>query len=342
MRTVGKIVLWLLLAIVVLLVIGWFALQRPDTPYATLDAKYANAESEFMGLPGGLRAHYRDEGNPDGPVLVMVHGFSASLHTWEPWVERLKTDYRIISLDLPGHGLTRAPEGYAATMPGFADHVDAVTGRLGVTRFTLIGNSMGGGVAWDYALKHPQKLDGLVLVGAAGWPEEGPQEDEPMVFKMLANPVGRALLGKLDSTEMVRGGLRAAFEPTPDMADDAMVERYVQMARAPGHRDIIVSLMTGYAERPVATKEKLAAITTPTLIMHGDTDKLIPVGDADKFADAIPGSTLIIYEQTGHVPMEQIADKSAADLKQWLETKAHPSPLAGEGGPRSGSDEGAR
>ncbi len=170
MKTFGKILLWLLGAALLLLVIGWFALQRPDTSYADLDARYANAESKFMGLPGGLRGHYRDEGDPQAPVLVMVHGFSASLHTWEPWTQRLKADYRIITLDLPGHGLTRAPEGYAAGIGAYADYVDAVTQRLGVDRFTLIGSSMGGHVGWIYALEHPEKLDGLVLVGAAGWP----------------------------------------------------------------------------------------------------------------------------------------------------------------------------
>ena len=333
MKTFGKIVLWLLAALVVLLVIGWFALQRPDTPYATLEATYANAESQFMDLPGGVRVHYRDEGNAAGPTLVLVHGFSASLHTWEPWVERLGGDYRIISFDLPGHGLTRAPQGYKASIDGYADIVDQVATRLGAPKFVIAGNSMGGNVAWVYALKHPEKLDGLVLVDAAGWPDQYEGEDEPLVFKVLANPVGRALIGKLDSTEMVRGGLRAAFEPTPDMANEAMVQRYVQMARAPGHRDVILALMTGYAGRPTATKEKLAAIKVPTLIMHGDTDKLIPVGDARKFADAIPGSTLIVYPQTGHVPMEQIADKSAADLREWLRTKVHaaPAPTASTG-----------
>ena len=132
MKTFGKIVLWLLAALVVLLVIGWFALQRPDTPYATLEATYANAESQFMDLPGGVRVHYRDEGNAAGPTLVLVHGFSASLHTWEPWVERLGGDYRIISFDLPGHGLTRAPQGYKASIDGYADIVDQVaSGRWG-------------------------------------------------------------------------------------------------------------------------------------------------------------------------------------------------------------------
>jgi pimeloyl-ACP methyl ester carboxylesterase len=341
MKTFGKIVLWLFVALVLLLVIGWFALRKPDTPYAALEAKYANAESQYMGLPGGLRAHYRDQGNPDGPVLVMVHGFSASVHTWEPWVERLGADYRIITLDLPGHGLTRAPEGYSPSIEGYGDFVNAVTERLGVRKLTLIGNSMGGNTAWAYALKYPDKLDGLVLVDAGGWvPVE--ERDPPMVFKVLGNPVGRAILGKLDSTPMVRDGLRAAFEPQPDFVDDAMVARYVEMARAPGHRDIMFAMMGDRGRFAMATPEKLAAIKVPTLIMHGDTDRLVPVGDARRFADAIPGSTLIIYEKTGHIPMEQVADKSAADLRAWLQARVYPSPLAGEGGPRSGSDEGVR
>lgn len=325
MRRLGKILLWLLAIIVVLLVVAWFALRRPDMSYEALEAKYGAAESEYLDLGNGVRAHVRDQGNPNGPVLVMVHGFSASTDTWEPWAQRLGADYRIITLDLPGHGLTRAPEGWSPSIEAFADHVNAVTERLGVSKFVLIGNSMGGNTAWAYALKYPQKLDGLVLVDAGGWVPDEPR-DGPMVFKVLANPIGRELLGKLDSTPMVRDGLRAAFEPEPDLVDDAMVTRYVDMARAPGHREIIFALMSDRGRYAIASKEKLAAIKTPTLIIHGDTDKLIPVGDAQKFADAIPGSTLIVYPKVGHVPMEAIADKSAADLKAWLRETVYPAP----------------
>ncbi len=319
MKTLGKIVGGLLVLILVAAVAGWFVLKREDIPYAELDAKYGGATSRFIGVPGGVRGHYRDQGNAAGPVLVMVHGFSSSVHTWEPWVERLGSDYRIISVDLPGHGLTRAPAGYVPTMEGYADYLDQVLGQLGVTKFTLIGSSMGGHTAWTYALKHPEKLDGLVLVGSGGWPDDpAAAKDEPMIFKVLSNPVGRAVLGKLDSTAMTREALRDAFEPTPDMADEAMVTRYVELSRAPGHREIITSLVT--SGRNHATPEKMAAIKVPTLILHGDTDKLVPAGDGRKFADAISGSTLIVYEKTGHLPQEQVADRSALDLKAWLET----------------------
>lgn len=325
MKTLGKVLIGILVVIAVVLVGGWFALRRADIPYATLEAKYANAASRYVELDNGVRVHYRDQGRRDGPVLVMVHGFSASLHTWEPWVQRLGADYRIVTLDLPGHGLTRAPEGFAQTRLGYVPIVEATTRKLGLEKFVLIGNSMGGGVTWNYALAHPDRVQGIVLVDAAGWPRQGDEgKDGPLVFKVLRNPVGRALLKDLDVSAMTRAGLRDAFEPTPDMADDAMVARYVDMARAPGHRDIILGLMSAFDPAESATPDKLAKIAVPTLVMHGDTDKLIPVGDAKRFGDAIPGATVIVYEKTGHVPMEQIADRSAADLDAWLKAKVFP------------------
>ena len=143
---------------------------KSEISYAELAAKYATPASRFADLPGGLHVHYRDQGPPAAThTLVLVHGFAASLQAWEPWVARLAS-YRVISLDLPGHGLTAAPAGYRASTDGDVALIDDLTRRLGARRFVLGGNSMGGGIAWAYALKHPERLEGLVLVDAAGWP----------------------------------------------------------------------------------------------------------------------------------------------------------------------------
>jgi pimeloyl-ACP methyl ester carboxylesterase len=322
MKTLGKVLVGLLVVVAVVLVGGWLSLRRPAIPYETLEAKYATPASQYVTLKDGVRVHYRDQGNKAGPVLVMVHGFSANLETWEPWVKRLGAEYRIISLDLPGHGLTSAPEGYTLKRTGFVDIVDETVTKLGVEKFVLIGNSMGGGVTWAYTLAHPEKVQGAVLVNAAGWLEPREESDEgPFIFKVLRNPVGRAIVKDLDVSAMTRAGLRDAFEPTPDMATDAMVARYVEMARAPGHKDIILGLMSSFDPKDAATKEKLAAITAPTLVLHGTEDRLIPVSAAGKFGDAIPGAQVIIYDKVGHVPMEQIPDRSAADLAAWLKAK---------------------
>jgi pimeloyl-ACP methyl ester carboxylesterase len=321
MKTLVRILGGLVLLIVAVLAVGWFALQRPDLPWKTLQAKYQTPASRYVDLPGGLHVHYRDQGNPNGPVLVLVHGFSANVDTWEPWVKRLGGTYRIVSLDLPGHGLTQTPPGFKVGPTTFLDVVQGVVDHLGLKKFVLAGNSMGGAVAWNYALVHPERLDGLVLVDAGGWDHPRQGRDGPVIFKVMANPVGRALLHNLDASGLTRAGLQDAYLDKT-LVTDALVDRYVDLARAPGHRDILFGLQATF--RDPATPEKLAVIKVPTLVMHGRQDKLVPFADGEAFAKAIPGAALDAYDGVGHVPMEQIADRSAADLDSWLKAKVYP------------------
>lgn len=297
---------------------GYFALKRDDIPYETLAARYESAASRYVDLPSGVRMHYRDEGQANGPPLLLIHGFSASLHTWEPWVQRLGDEYRIITIDLPGHGLTRAPAGYQASIEAFRDEVYQFTRAQDLTRFALAGSSMGGNVAWEYALAHPDQVDALILVGASGWPENRAGLDQdPPIFKLLRNPVLGPLLRDLDNTQLARGGLQASFYD-PAFVDDAMVNRYVHMARAPGHRDILLQITLGFRARQYATAERLAALHMPVLVLHGDTDRLVPTEHGQQFHDAIAGSQLIVFEQTGHIPQEERADESASAVRDFL------------------------
>jgi alpha-beta hydrolase superfamily lysophospholipase len=111
--------------VIVILAAAWLKLRGPDIPYATLDAKYASGVSHFVDLPGGFRAHYTDQGDPALPLLVLLHGFGDSYTSWDGWVRALRGKFRIICLDFPGHGLSRAPEGYVLRGEGLADYVDA-------------------------------------------------------------------------------------------------------------------------------------------------------------------------------------------------------------------------
>lgn len=286
-----------------------------DIPYAQLRTKYASPASKFAELPGGLVVHYRDEGNPAGPTVVLVHGFAASLQAWEPWVTRLAPDYRLISLDLPGHGLTEAPKGYQASTEGHVAVVDQLTRKLGADRFVLTGNSMGGGVAWNYALAHRDRLRGLVLVDAGGWPGTGERKETPLVFKLLANPAGRAVLKSFDPRPLAERGLKDAYLD-PALVTPALVDRYTDFARAPGHKDILLTMQS--RPRAPVTPQTFARIAVPTLVMTGEKDKVIPAANSHAMAKAIPGATLVSYPDGGHVPMEQLPDRSAADLRRFL------------------------
>ena len=305
-----------LLTIVTILAAGWLALRRGDIPYDTLEMAYALPNSQFMTLDDGLKIHYTDTGPRDRSTVVLVHGYSASLHTWNDWRETLDDDFRVITLDLPGHGLSRAEGAEQATIERFAEVVALTTDRLDAERFTIAGNSMGGNTAWMFALTYPERVDGLALLDASGWPktaEEG--ESTPFIFKLLGNPVARAVLKDLDMSSLVRSGLEDSYTDQTFVTDE-LVERYVSLSRAPGHRETLLGIMA--TERTPVTAEKLSAIQVPTLVMWGRDDNLVPVAHAQLFTDAIEGAEQVIYEGVGHLPQEEVAVQSAEDMRAFL------------------------
>jgi pimeloyl-ACP methyl ester carboxylesterase len=289
---------------------------KPDIPYAKLEAKYANAQSRFMDLPGGLKVHYRDQGDRQGVPIVLVHGYSASLQAWEPWVARLGDHYRIVTLDLPGHGLTRAPPDYEMALDSQAETIDALAARLGLGPYVAAGNSMGGGAVWTLALRHPDHLRALILVDSIGWPTPQDQPATPWMFKLLANPVGRWLLSYLDPRPMAQSGLKSAYVD-PALVTPALLDRYVELARAPGHRAILLGGRDSAG--PPVTQDSFKAIHLPTLVLLGEADAIVSPAVGRALAAAIPGAELITYPGVGHLPMEQIPDRSASDVRAFLE-----------------------
>ncbi len=298
-------------------VVGYFVLKRDDIPYATLASHYENANSRYVDLPGGIHMHYRDEGaHPGNATLLLVHGYAASVQTWEPWVQRLGDDYRVISIDLPGHGLTSAPAGYQPTISNYIDAIHAFAASQHLDHFVIAGNSMGGNIAWHYALAHPEQLNALILVDAGGWAHES-TDREPIIFNLLRNPIIAPILRDLDNTRLTREGLQKAFV-SQSLIDDAMVSRYTDLARAPGHREILVRIMLNRPASDFATPERLSAIHTPTLIIQGDHDNLIAPSSAQHFKDAIANSEILMLHDVGHVPQEEAPDQSAMAVHEFL------------------------
>jgi pimeloyl-ACP methyl ester carboxylesterase len=302
--------------IAVLLAAAWVKLRGPDIPYEALEAKYTNSASRFIDLRGGLHVHYQDDGDPALPVLVLLHGFGDSYTSWEGWVQQLKTRFRLLSLDFPGHGLTRAPEGYSLSGDGLADFVDAFAAQLVLPKFAVAGNSMGGGVAWQLALRHPQRINALILVDAAGFPNEKPPAAVPLAFKILKYPLGRALLRNIDNRPLINEGLRTDVSDKA-LITPALVDRWAEFQRAPGHRAILMSI--SMSSLMSASPEALRGINVPTLILHGGNDVLIEPASAGKFAAAIPGAKVLIYPNVGHLPQIEIPQRSAADVAEFLE-----------------------
>jgi pimeloyl-ACP methyl ester carboxylesterase len=309
-------ILGIILGLIVLILIGaWLWLRGPDIPYAALEAKYAQADSHFVDLPGGYHAHYREDGDPSLPTLVLLHGFGDSFMTWEGWVRELTPQFHIISPDFPGHGLTRAPADSVLSGASLADFVDAFAAKLALPKFAVAGNSMGGGAAWQLAVRHPERINALILVDAAGFANDKPAGDEPLAFKILRYRLGRTLLSKIDNRPLIDQGLKTdVYDKT--LITEGLVDRFAEFQRAPGHREILMGINMG--ARPVSTAQLLSSIKVPTLILWGESDPLIEPAAAKKFAAAIAGAKLITYPHVGHLPQIEIPQRSAADTAAFL------------------------
>ncbi|MFZ5609929.1 MAG: alpha/beta fold hydrolase [Pseudomonadota bacterium] len=311
---------WIGSGILGLLVLAGIALAwsfTPDTAPQAMIEKYGGASARWAAGEAGQKLHYRDQGKADGPALVLVHGSNASLQTWEPWVGLLGADYRLISLDLPGHGLSgpHPKDDYSARAMVAA--VEAVATAARLDRFIIAGNSMGGWVAWRYALAHPDQVAALILIDAAGVRAgEGAGRRLPIGFRLAMTPGVRVIFSKLTPRGLIARSLRQSVE-NQAIIDDAMVDRYWELLRFPGNRR--ATILRFAADREQAMEAQLGAITAPTLILWGEKDRLIPVAAADVFHTRIAGSRLIIYPGVGHLPMEEAAAASAADVKDFLQ-----------------------
>jgi pimeloyl-ACP methyl ester carboxylesterase len=301
--------------LIAVLLIAWLKLRGPDIPYESLEAKYAKEDSHFVDLPGGYHAHYRETGAGNLPLLVLLHGFGDSYTTWEGWVDELKPQFHIISLDFPGHGLTRAPQGVTLSGEGLADFVDAFAAKLALPKFAVAGNSMGGGAAWQLAVRHPERVSALILVDAAGFANDKPPADVPLAFKILRYPIGRKILAKIDNKPLIDQGLKTdVYDKT--VITPLIVDRFAEFQRAPGHREILMSV--NVLQNGTSTAQLLSGVKAPTLILWGESDPLIEPAAAKKFAAAIPGSQLITYPKVGHLPQLEIPQRSAADAAAFL------------------------
>jgi pimeloyl-ACP methyl ester carboxylesterase len=308
---------WFGIALLVLVIGGAVAGYTPDTDMAVMRAKYGSGASQFVGLGSGLTVHVRDEGPRDGPVIVLLHGSNAALQTWDPWAAKLTSKYRVIRFDQAGHGLTGPHPKRDYSLAAFDEVVDAVTRKLGVDTFTLAGNSMGGGIALSYAIAHPERLTGLVLIDAGGAPSAKPKS-LPIGFRIAQTPGLRDIMLYITPRSFLEKSLHQSVS-VQSIINDPMIDRYWELLRYPGNRQATIDRFT--SPRIPIDPAAIRAIKTPTLIIWGEEDKLIPFSAGQWFAANIPGSKLISYKGVGHIPMEEAADRSVGDLIGWMEAR---------------------
>lgn len=294
---------------------GWAS----DIPHDELTAKYAAGASDFVALPSGARAHYRMQGNRSGQTILLLHGSNASLHTWEPWVAELSDQFFVVTVDLPGHGLTGPVQGDDYTYEGMVAFVKEFVETLDMQAFVLGGNSMGGGVTLAYAKAHPEDLTHMILVDAAGTrlpASAADKVDYPLAFDLAGRWYTDWIIENVTPRDLAAEGLRKSVSVTSIITED-MIDRYWELVRHPGNRRA-TGLRFAWYRKTGSRNIEVDDIEIPALVIWGDEDKLIPVEAGIALNERLPNSQIKIFEQVGHLPMEEVAQESAAAVRSFL------------------------
>jgi pimeloyl-ACP methyl ester carboxylesterase len=294
-------------ALVVVVAAAW--LYTPDRPRAELEARYLRSPADYVEV-AGLRLHVRDSGPRDAPAVLLLHGFGASLQTWEGWAAILEQDHRVVRLDLPGFGLTGPdPTGDYGDERAI-EVLTALLDRLGIDRASVAGNSIGGRIAWKLAALRPDRVDRLVLISPDGFASPGfaygRKPELPVVLRLFPYVL---------PTFLVRTSLAPAYGD-PARVTDALVAGYRDLMLAPGARAAMLARLE--QSTPRDPEPLLRRVRAPTLLVWGEKDAMIPFANAKDYLKIVAGSRLVSFPTLGHVPQEEDPAASLAPVRAFL------------------------
>ena len=303
-------VLTILTGLLVVVIAAGAWLWTPDKSRDALETKYLKSKSDYLDV-AGFKLHVRDNGPKTAPAVIFIHGLGSSLHTWELWAQSLSESFRVIRYDLPGFGLTGPdPTGDYSEARGI-QVLAALMDKLEISRASLVGNSIGGRLAWNFAAQYPKRLEKLILISPDGFEspgyEYGKHPEVPAFVKLMRYALPKAFL---------RMNLVPAYADPARLSDETLT-RYYELLIAPGVRDAMIARM----EQAVLVRPEplLQRIEAPTLLIWGEKDALIPISNAADYLKTIPNSQLVKLPGLGHVPQEEAPADSLVPLQKFLE-----------------------
>lgn len=297
--------------------VGCSSLGMRNIPVDQLKPKYANEASQFILIDGTL-IHIRDEGKKDGPTLLLIHGVCSSLHTWDGWVSILKDYFRIIRFDIPGFGLSGQIPSKNYTPEYSVELLNKAIEQMGIKKLSIAGNSLGGFIAWKFAVAYPDKVEKLILIDSVGYPQE-----MPWLLKFSTNIFIRPFARIGMPRYFIKKAVHEVYGDQ-NKVTDAVVDRYFELSQKEGNRSAWIDVflvMKDYSKREDLSKG-LTNIRCPIMIMWGTKDIWIPyTTEFPKWQKDLPHAVFKVYEGAGHIPMEEIPEQTAHDAYEFLTGK---------------------
>jgi len=298
------------LAFIAFILLAALYLWTPDKSKAELEKTYGSPKNAYVTALG-VNLHYQDTGpSKNATPILFLHGFGASLQTWDTWAQSLSDDYRVISVDLPGFGLTGEDPSGIYTDQRSVEVLEAFLKELKITKVVLVGNSMGGKFAWQFAARYPNQVSKLVLISPDGYASPGMEYGKKAEVPAIAE-----LYRYFFSKTFLAMNLEPAYA-NPNTLNDALVNRYYDLMLAPGVRGAILARMQQTVlQDPVPS---LASIQVPTLLIWGEKDAFIPISNSNDYLKVMPNAKRVSLPNIGHLPQEEQPSIGLAALKEFL------------------------
>ncbi len=309
-----KVLLVLLGLIIVAVAGGGFLIWQATkgAPPDALQEKYMTSADRFVDV-AGARVRVREEGAPDAPPILLIHGFTHSLETWDGWADALKSQFRVIRYDLLGHGLT-GPDAQLRYAPRErAAFIGDLLDALRVKQAVIAGNSLGGLAAWRFASEQPDRVRALILVSPGAFPLNGVSDkpaDIPNAMKVYLLTAPEA--GVRASAELI-------YADDSKITDERVTVMRDMIRHAGNGRALIQSLEEFTLPDP---SDALARVAAPTLIQWGEGDILISIEQGRQMETIIPDARLISYPDVGHAAQEEAPETTVADVIEFLNAQA--------------------
>jgi pimeloyl-ACP methyl ester carboxylesterase len=270
------------LAFIAFILLAALYLWTPDKSKAELEKIYGSPKNAYVSALG-VNLHYQDTGPSKNAIpILFLHGFGASLQTWDTWAQALSEDYRVISVDLPGFGLTGEDPSGIYTDQRSVEVLEAFLKELKIPKVVLVGNSMGGKFAWQFTARYPNQVSKLVLISPDGYASPGIQYGKKPDVPAIAD-----LYRYFFSKTFLVMNLKPAYAD-PNTLNDALVNRYYDLMLAPGVRGAILGRMQQTVlQDPVPS---LSSIQVPTLLIWGEKDAFIPISNSNDYLKVMPNA----------------------------------------------------
>lgn len=319
---------WKILGIIVLVValvvlIGPLLYPVPSLTGTFPERELADPDSKFVDV-NGLTVHHHEMGQGK-LVFILLHGFGASEFSWREVMEPLAKFGRVIAYDRPAFGLTERPmpREWTGTNPyslqGNVELLDGLMDKLGVEKAILVGNSAGGGIAAAYAIEHPDRVQGLVLVDPAVGNGHGgrfPQWALPLMATPQLRHIGPLLVRSI-AGESGNETIQLAWHD-PSRIDPRVYDGYRRPLTVNNWDKALYEFTI--ASNPVNYAERLKELAMPVLVVTGDDDRIVPTAQSIQLSMEIPGAELVVFKNCGHVPQEECPDQFMVSIQAFLES----------------------